>query len=111
VSRVVADFDQQEANDDRVLTPAEVASAALREAQAAPPVQRPPSPAEVPARPSARLDHAAPVPPAREMRVGVWSDGSIAIERHGRVETYSPTETAQLMRFFDRFLLRGRDAT
>ncbi len=54
--------------------------------------------------------HAGPAP-APSMRAGLWSDGSLHIERGGRVETFTPSETQYLMRFLDGMLLRTRDVT
>lgn len=108
VSRAIDGFDEQSAADDRVLAPAEVAAIGLR--AAAPKLAPSPSAAPAP-EPQPRADRRVPATTAeRDLRVGLWSDGSICIERAGRVESYSPTEAAQLMRFFDRFLMRGRDA-
>lgn len=49
------------------------------------------------------LRYPKPVPPA--LRAGIWSDGSLAIERNGRIETYTPEETQYLLRFLTRTLL------
>jgi len=60
------------------------------------------------------------VPPAREktkmmkvpvaatdMKVGIFSDGSLTIERRGRTENYSPEEVVTLVRFLDRMMLKN----
>lgn len=60
----------------------------------------PPAPAQEAASKPARK--AAP----SALRVGVWSDGSLVIERAGRVETYTPEETLQLVKILDRMLMK-----
>ena len=63
---------------------------------------------ESPIVPAARKARTVEAP---TMRAGLWSDGSLHIERSGRVETFTPSETQYLMRFLDGMLLRTRDVT
>ncbi len=81
-------------------------AASLRtEREIPPPESSPPEPAPQPVeRPRQRIT----APPEREIRFGLWSDGSLCVERNGRIETFNSEEAQKLARFLNFMLLRGR---
>lgn len=44
---------------------------------------------------------------SQEMKIGIFSDGSLVIQRGSKIETYNPAETAKLCRFMDRMMLKN----
>lgn len=86
----------------------EIPVMAIHKAMTTPPPPAAPEPViDVVPAPTRKPRAAAPEP--QGIRAGLWSDGSMSIERSGRVESFTPEETTYLMRFFDKMLLRNRD--
>jgi len=44
---------------------------------------------------------------ATDMKIGIFSDGSLTIQRGAKVDVYSPAEAAKLCRFMDRMMLKN----